>query len=560
MKKLLTAALVSISCALPAMAQSAVTVTPEIAENGYNDLNSAVTAILAAEGSEYVITLNQDQPSFTNTINPAGKNITIQGATPQTTVTLAARSGESSLRTFINLNPSATGSITLKDLTIDGSGLATNTTNLAMQQNGSLTIDNVRIKNFATTATNGIIRIHGTPTATSISDLVLENCSTPETDPYDIMLASTYTGLTLKGDCAYSIRVNNNNGCFNDGGITSGPLVIYTNHSTDTPIVIGSTDRSKFRLENASMMLAPQGEDLYTIAYAKVLLINDTENGKESKGFANLNGSSGAGNAAAETAEIIINEDIDYGGSTNLYGKTVTIMGANPAVTVNLTASVQLANANAENTHITVKDLIINGNYEGFSNYVAQASTNNSSVAFDNVTLSNISNAGTAMIRANKGVWSLNNVTFANCEMTSGAPLVLTNNSGCSISGDIKGLSLLVNNAGTTTIDAEGLSADSDPVSITLGGSYSHDNMLVTNCDNTSLFALTNNGWSLQSDNGGIKILEDKIVTGIEEVAAEAEGEAEYFDLRGMRVSADSLTPGLYICRKGGNASKTVIR
>ncbi|MDE7141384.1 MAG: hypothetical protein K2O33_00620, partial [Muribaculaceae bacterium] len=219
------------------------------------------------------------------------------------------------------------------------------------------------------------------------------------------------------------------------------------------------------------------------------------------------------------------------------------------------------ANAGAANTHITLKDLAVDGSSAtDYSNYVAQASVANSSVAINNVRFKNFSNGGTAMLRANNGVWSLDNVSFENCEMTSGNPLVLTNNTGCSVSGIIDGLTLAVNNPGATTIDAEGLSAESQPIAIKLSGAYTHDSRLITNCEDTSLFELTNSGWSLQADNGGIKILENRIVTGISNVVTDNEGPAEYYDFQGRRVQASALTPGIYICRKGGKAIKTVVR
>lgn len=51
-------------------------------------------------------------------------------------------------------------------------------------------------------------------------------------------------------------------------------------------------------------------------------------------------------------------------------------------------------------------------------------------------------------------------------------------------------------------------------------------------------------------------------LSGVEGVAAEAvaEGAAEYYDLRGVRVAAPNLAPGLYIRRQGASATKVLIR
>ncbi|MBD5246282.1 MAG: hypothetical protein HDS55_05945 [Barnesiella sp.] len=51
------------------------------------------------------------------------------------------------------------------------------------------------------------------------------------------------------------------------------------------------------------------------------------------------------------------------------------------------------------------------------------------------------------------------------------------------------------------------------------------------------------------------------VTTGVEGVAADAEnGEAEYFNLNGVKVDADNLVPGLYIRRSGSKAEKVVVK
>lgn len=46
----------------------------------------------------------------------------------------------------------------------------------------------------------------------------------------------------------------------------------------------------------------------------------------------------------------------------------------------------------------------------------------------------------------------------------------------------------------------------------------------------------------------------------VSETLAGTESEAEYFTLDGLRVNADALTSGLYICRKGSRVSKVMVR
>ncbi len=521
----------------------------------YTSLATAVSEMASGE----TIQLNKSI-NFDGTINPGDKDITIVGSSEGEAIAInyVLRSGATSLRSFINMNASATGALNLQNLTINAGGNET-TTNFIAQANGSLVLENVTIKDLVYNNTNpGIIRLTNTPTATVLDNVNFENC----TSTYDVNNAVAASTLTLKGNCDYSVNLAQAAAFITDGGISEGSNVAisFTSHTDGVPVVKGTTDLSKFTLDNAAKMLAPQGDDLCAINYAKILVVNDTETGKESVGVAALGGSSGAGGKLTSTSgQIIINENIDLSnGITSLAGKTVTIAGANPAVMVNLAAQYAIANAGAADTHITLKNLTINGVLDSYTNYPVQATAAGASVSIENVTLQNITRDDNYLIRANAGgVWKLDNVTFSNCSVATGNPLVNTNNDGCSISGIIKGMSLRIQGS---TVDAEGLSTESDPIALTLGGTFYHDTPVITNCDNESLFTITNKGWSLMADNGGIKALEDKVVTGIEEVAAEAEGAAEYFDLNGMRVNAENLTPGIYVKRQGGKASKIAVR
>ena len=50
------------------------------------------------------------------------------------------------------------------------------------------------------------------------------------------------------------------------------------------------------------------------------------------------------------------------------------------------------------------------------------------------------------------------------------------------------------------------------------------------------------------------------VSTGVETVEFDENAEAQYFNLNGVQVKAENLTPGLYIVRQGNKVSKQVIR
>jgi len=58
----------------------------------------------------------------------------------------------------------------------------------------------------------------------------------------------------------------------------------------------------------------------------------------------------------------------------------------------------------------------------------------------------------------------------------------------------------------------------------------------------------------------GMQVSDLVITTGVNEIAAESEAPAEIYNLQGIRVAADDLTPGVYVVRQGDKTRKVVIR
>lgn len=561
MKKLLSAALLCLASALPALAQSetASSITIDGDDTKYESIDAAATA--ASDGQTILI---NGEAKLTSQLLISDKALTIKGVSDDAKIVIAK--GAQIFK--IQQADGATASLSLTNLEINANYTSNNLILLAA---GSLNLENVVINGFTSNATNGIVRIYGASNAT-IDNVSFVDCATPETTPYNIVFATATGSLTLKGKCDYNLSLNDKSAFITDGGITSDSKVsiFYSNHTETIPVVKNCDDIFKFNLNVDGKMLSPKENSLYTVNKTNILLINEVDGVKTGTGYSALAGSAGAATKATTGAVIVVNENVNLTTSMNFAGKSIEIRGAKPDVAITLAADRALANAAAADTHIAIRDLAITPQAElAYTSFIAQATTSDASVSFQNVTFKDCNTTNAALIRANAGgVWHIDGVTFENCSVTPASkadgtevtPLVLTNNPGCSVSGINNGLTIQVNNAGTNSIDAQGLEAGNEPIILTLSGA-AHDHTLITNCENLSLFEITNSGWSFQADeNGGLKTLDRQIVTGIEEVAAEAEGGAEYFDLRGVRVNAEALTPGLYICRKGGKVSKTVIR
>lgn len=561
MKKLLSAAILCLASAIPALAQSETTssITIDGDDTKYETIDAAAAA--ATDGQTILI---NGEVKLTSQLVISDKALTIKGVSDDAKIVI-----EKGAQIFkIQQADGATASLSLTDLAINANYTANNLILLAA---GTLNLENIVINGFTSNATNGIVRIYGASNAI-IDNVSFVNCATPETSPYNIVFATATGSLTLKGKCDYNLSLNDRSAYITDGGITSESKVniFYSSHTESVPVVKDCDDIFKFNLNVDGKMLSPKENSLYAVNKANILLINEVDGVKTGTGYSALAGSAGAATNATTGAVIVVNENVNLTSSMNFAGKSIEIRGAKPDVAITLAADRALANAAAADTHIAIRDLAITPQAElAYTSFIAQATTSDASVSFQNVTFKDCNTTNAALIRANAGgVWHIDGVTFENCSVTPASkadgtdatPLVLTNNPGCSVSGVNNGLTIQVNNAGTNSIDAQGLEAGNEPIILTLSGA-AHDHTLITNCENLSLFEITNSGWSFQADeNGGLKTLDRQIVTGIEEVAAEADGEAEYFDLRGVRVNAEALTPGLYICRKGGRVSKTVIR
>ncbi len=73
---------------------------------------------------------------------------------------------------------------------------------------------------------------------------------------------------------------------------------------------------------------------------------------------------------------------------------------------------------------------------------------------------------------------------------------------------------------------------------------------------NLTLYVCRNNGRFSRITTRGV----DQNGLGNITVEPDDNAPAEYFNLQGMRVEADNLTPGIYICRRGASATKVTIR
>ncbi len=102
------------------------------------------------------------------------------------------------------------------------------------------------------------------------------------------------------------------------------------------------------------------------------------------------------------------------------------------------------------------------------------------------------------------------------------------------------------------------------PATITGGKTMQYSTSIpATNVDNTANMNLV----AIVMDMETGKVINSVMVpaskfTGINDVTSDADADADavYYNLQGVRMPADQLTPGIYICRKGDKATKVLVR
>lgn len=57
-----------------------------------------------------------------------------------------------------------------------------------------------------------------------------------------------------------------------------------------------------------------------------------------------------------------------------------------------------------------------------------------------------------------------------------------------------------------------------------------------------------------------IKVTFTSTTSGINDINADLNAPVEYFNIQGMRVDADNMTPGIYVKRQGNKVSKILVK
>lgn len=249
---------------------------------------------------------------------------------------------------------------------------------------------------------------------------------------------------------------------------------------------------------------------------------------------------------------------LQYGSSRSL-----TIQGATPDVKIsrgNAGKLLFLASKGGNET-LTLKNLTLDGLDKDATCSFIEAS-NGSTVNLENVKIQNAKSSHIQGLVTAKsgGKLVVKNLNVSNCGVNENTGhLFFGQNTSCEISGN-NAMSISIENSPFAVSEGETLE-HTDPIVIYKynNGQFADGDAIVNNCTDASKFKLGNTNLVLKAENGNLVAREDED-TGIAGVEADENAPVEYFNLNGVQVKADNMTPGVYVRRQGKNVTKVMVK
>ena len=249
---------------------------------------------------------------------------------------------------------------------------------------------------------------------------------------------------------------------------------------------------------------------------------------------------------------------LQYGSSRSL-----TIQGATPDVKISRgnAGKLLLLASNGGNETLTLKNLTLDGLDKDATCSFIEAS-NGSTVNLENVKIQNAKSShdqGLVTAKAG-GKLVIKDLNVSGCTVKENAGHVFFGqNTSCEISGN-NSMSIAVQGSPFAVSEGETLD-NTEPIVIYKynNGQFADGDAIVNNCTDASKVKLGNTNLVLKAENGNLVAREDED-TGVAGVEADENAPVEYFNLNGVQVKADSMTPGVYVRRQGKNVTKVMVK
>jgi hypothetical protein len=279
------------------------------------------------------------------------------------------------------------------------------------------------------------------------------------------------------------------------------------------------------------------------------------------KGYENLDAAWAAatdGDVLTVKTDQTASDRLQYGSSRSL-----TIQGATPDVKISRgnAGKLLLLASKGGNETLTLKNLTLDGLDKDATCSFIEAS-NGSTVNLENVKIQNAKSSHIQGLVTAKsgGKLVVKNLNVSNCGVNENTGhLFFGQNTSCEISGN-NAMSISVENSPFAVSEGETLD-NTEPIVIYKynNGQFADGDAIVNNCTDASKFKLGNTNLVLKEENGNLVAREDEN-TGIAGIEADENAPVEYFNLNGVQVKADNMTPGVYVRRQGKNVTKVMVK
>lgn len=527
-----------------------------IGDTGYETLDAALTAV--KDGETINITGNTE---WKNAWTPTVSNITIQA---EQGVTISCYLKNKRAITLNNSNPRT---VTLKNLHLDYVEKDASDRRLIEASKGVLNMENCKISNFKHNKTQDVILVSGG--TGKLTNVVFEN-SELTAGLGEIRVGGN--NLTISGTTNGSLNVEGTDRYVTVEGSMNpaAPIkvIVPENRAAGKTIVKNCTDVSKFELQNDAFILKVDGNNIVT-AVKPVVYIGDTS-------YDSLNA---AVDAAQEGDVIMVNGDVAISSRVNFYKKNVTVQGKEGDTRVKLNYGLNNSIGFLVKDAVTIKNVdIVYTRTDDCSKNLIESSEESTAKTVGVLTLEDceISNfnttdgKGVVCAKAN-GKVALNNVTFKNCVVPANSGEIFLGANGSTIDGTTNG-SIYVQ--GTYTFSssssfnpapkatAETNSMEMAPAANAVKlylQNHGEGNTVVIGNPSPTMFNFSHETLELAEKDGNL-VLQKKTSVGIAGIEADENASVEYYNLNGVQVKAENMTPGVYVRRQGKNVTKVMVK
>ena len=412
-----------------------------------------------------------------------------------------------------------------------------------------MNMENCSMSNFNGTNGQGMISIKSSGTAV-LTNVTFSNNVLPE-GRGEVFIGNT--GSTVDGTTNASIFIEKNlSVAAGENFNPSSPCRLFIDdaRTLGSILVTGTEDVAKFNLMSDKYSLKAQDGNIVTGEYAAgegAVTIGQLA-------FASLDEAM----AAAKDGDIItINEDITI-------SKTVTVNELN-SITIEAKDGVAISClvknklAFLINKVATLKNLKMTYTEQDPSTSTfIEVSGAGSALTMENCEIKdfNGTNMQGVISAKNNGKVTLNNVTSENCTVAEGRGELFLGGNGSAINGTTN-LSIFLEKDYNVTAGAE--FAPATAVELYVDENRTKGSVIVAGTEDASKFALQSTAFSLEAKDGNL-VAGEYLGSGIAGITADENAPVEYYNLNGMKVSADNMTPGVYVRRQGNTAVKVLVK